>query len=177
MPTRASKECIHTQKEKEQSRAKPSNSGDANSQGDPSIQIQSSSPDWLRIYTIVHLLTCPSSTSQQPTSHHSTPLHTSHPRAPSQELRHHSNHQIKQPNSLHERKTQNRIREKLSTERRVTSGSIDQSSEDETDSHARAREPDSCAAHTEVLTDFDHGLGDFGGVGATVGLGEAEGEW
>jgi len=54
---------------------------------------------------------------------------------------------------------------------------VEESSENETDTNTGSGETDSSASHTDVLGDFDHGVGDFRGVGAAgCGLGDGTGE-
>jgi hypothetical protein len=89
-------------------------------------------------------------------------------------LAHHSNHQIKQTNSLNESESQNGIREQLSSHGWVTSHSHQQGGKHHSDSDTCSSQSDGGGSHTEVLGYLDHGGGDL--AVETAGLGEARGE-
>ena len=87
-------------------------------------------------------------------------------------LAHHRNHQIKQPNSLHECKAENGVGEQLAAHGRVARHSHDEGREDHADADAGAAEADGRGPHAHVLGDLDHGVGNLGGVGARALAGE-----
>lgn len=86
------------------------------------------------------------------------------------ELGHEGNHQVEKTDSLDESETQNGIGEKLATEGRVAGNTVEESGEDETDTDTSTSQTDGGGAHTNVLGDLNHGLGDLGRVGTTLDL-------
>lgn len=86
------------------------------------------------------------------------------------ELGHEGNHEVEETNSLDEGKTQDGVREELTTEGRVASNSVEEGGEDETDTDTGTSQTNGGRAHTQVLGDLDHGLGDLGRVGTALDL-------
>jgi hypothetical protein len=86
------------------------------------------------------------------------------------ELGHEGNHEIEKTNGFDESETQNGVSEKLATEGRVAGNTVQESSEDETDTDTGTSQTDGGSAHTQVLGDLNHGLGDFRGVGTALDL-------
>lgn len=84
------------------------------------------------------------------------------------ELGHEGNHQIEQTDGLDEGETQNGVREQLATEGGVAGNTLDQGSENQTDTDTGTSQTDGSRAHTNVLGDLNHGLGDLGRVGAAA---------
>ena len=88
------------------------------------------------------------------------------------ELGHEGNHEIEETDGLDESEAENGIREELATESGVAGNTVEEGSEDETDTDTGAGQTDGGGTHAEVLGSLDHGLGDLRRVGA-AGL-EAE---
>jgi hypothetical protein len=86
------------------------------------------------------------------------------------ELGHEGNHEIEKTNGLDESETQNGIREELATESRVAGNTVQESSENETDTDTGTSQTDGSRAHTQVLGDLNHGLGDLRRVGTALDL-------
>lgn len=86
------------------------------------------------------------------------------------ELGHEGNHQVEETNGLDESETQNGVGEELATEGRVAGNSVQESGEDETDTDTGTSQTDGSSAHTQVLGDLDHGLGDLRRVGPLLDL-------
>lgn len=84
------------------------------------------------------------------------------------ELGHEGNHEVEKTDGLDESETQNGVREELATESRVAGNAVEEGGEDETDTDTGTSQTNGGSAHTNVLGDFDHGLGDLGGVGTTL---------
>jgi hypothetical protein len=84
-------------------------------------------------------------------------------------LAHHGNHQIEQTHGFDESEAQNGVGEELATQSRVAGHAHEEGGEDETDTDTSTAETDGGRTHTQVLGDFDHGVGDFRGV-RTTGL-------
>ena len=84
------------------------------------------------------------------------------------ELGHEGNHEVEKTNGLDEGETQNCVREKLATKSGVAGNTVQQGSEDATDTNTGTSQTDSGRAHTQVLRDLDHGLGDLRGVSTTL---------
>lgn len=93
-------------------------------------------------------------------------LHILDPRGSSRldVLAHHGNHQVEQTNGFDESETQNGVGEELTTQSRVAGDTEEEGTEDETDTDTGTTETDGGRAHTHVLGDLDHGVGDFRGV-------------
>lgn len=79
-------------------------------------------------------------------------------------LAHHGNHQVEQTDGFDESETQNGVGEELTTQSRVAGDTEEEGTEDETDTDTGTTETDGGRAHTHVLGDLDHGVGDFRGV-------------
>lgn len=86
------------------------------------------------------------------------------------ELGHEGNHQVEKTDGLDESETQNGVGEELATEGRVAGNTVEEGGEDETDTDTGTSQTDGSRAHTEVLGDLDHGLGDLRRVGAALDL-------
>lgn len=86
------------------------------------------------------------------------------------ELGHEGNHEIEKTDGLDESETKNGVREELATESGVAGNTVDEGSEDETDTDTSTSKTNGGRAHTNVLGDLNHGLGDLGGVGAALDL-------
>ena len=91
-----------------------------------------------------------------------------YPRISTYKLGHEGNHQVEQTNGLDESETQNGVREELATEGRVAGDGVQEGSEDETDTDTSTSQTDGGSAHTQILGDLDHGLGDLRGVGTSL---------
>lgn len=85
------------------------------------------------------------------------------------ELGHEGNHEIEKTNGLDESETQNGVGEELATESRVTGNTVQESSENKTDTDTSTGKTDGGGTHTQVLGNLNHGVGDLGRVG-TAGL-------
>lgn len=93
------------------------------------------------------------------------------------ELGHEGNHEIEKTDGLDESETENGIGEKLATESGVAGNTVQEGSEDETDTNTGTSQTNGGGTHTKVLGNLDHGLGDLRAVGATLesgALGGAE---
>lgn len=88
------------------------------------------------------------------------------------ELGHEGNHEIEETDGLDEGEAENGVREELATESGVAGDTVEEGSEDETDTDTGAGQTDGGGTHAEVLGSLNHGLGDLRRVGA-AGL-EAE---
>jgi hypothetical protein len=86
------------------------------------------------------------------------------------ELGHEGNHQIEKTNGLDESETKNGVGEELATEGGVAGNTVEEGSEDETDTDTGTGKTDGGGTHTEVLGDLDHGVGDLRRVGAALDL-------
>lgn len=84
------------------------------------------------------------------------------------ELGHEGNHQIEKTNGLDESETQNGVREELATESGVAGNTVEQGSEDETDTDTGTSQTNGGGTHTQVLGDLDHSLGDLRGVSSAL---------
>ena len=84
------------------------------------------------------------------------------------ELGHEGNHEVEKTDGLDEGETQNGVGEELATESGVAGNTVQKGSEDETDTNTGTSQTDSGRAHTQVLRDLDHGLGDLRGVSTTL---------
>lgn len=82
------------------------------------------------------------------------------------ELGHEGNHEVEETNGLDESETQNGVGEELATKGRVAGNAVDEGGEDETDTDTGTGKTDGSRAHTKVLGDLDHSLGDLRRVGA-----------
>lgn len=78
------------------------------------------------------------------------------------ELGHECNHEIEETDGLDEGETQNGVGEKLATEGRVAGNTVEEGSENEADTDTSTGQTDGGGAHTQVLGDLNHGLGDLG---------------
>lgn len=86
------------------------------------------------------------------------------------ELGHQGNHEVEKSDSLDESETQNGVGEELATESGVAGNTVDEGSEDNTDTNTSTGQTDGGRAHTQVLGDLNHGLGDLGRVGTALSL-------
>ena len=86
------------------------------------------------------------------------------------ELGHEGNHEVEETDGLDEGKAQNGVREELATERGVAGDSVDEGSEDETNTDTGTGKTDGSGTHTDVLGDLNHGVGDLRRVGAALNL-------
>lgn len=86
------------------------------------------------------------------------------------ELGHQGNHEVEKTNGFDESETQDGIREKLTAEGRVTCNTVQESGENETDTNTSTSQTNGGRAHTQVLGDLNHGLGDLRGVGTALDL-------
>jgi hypothetical protein len=86
------------------------------------------------------------------------------------ELGHEGNHEIEKTDGLDEGESQNGVREELTAEGRVAGNTVEEGSEDEADTDTSTSQTDGGGAHTQVLGDLNHGVGDLGRVGALLGL-------
>ena len=86
------------------------------------------------------------------------------------ELGHEGNHEIEKTDGLDESETQNGVGEKLATESRVAGNTVDEGSEDETNTDTGTGQTDGGRAHTNVLGDLNESVGHLGGVGTTLDL-------
>lgn len=86
------------------------------------------------------------------------------------ELGHEGNHQIEKTNGLDESETQNGVGEELASESGVAGNTVEEGSEDETDTNTGTSQTNGGGTHTQVLGDLNHGLGDLGGVGTALDL-------
>src|SRR5687768_11885291 len=84
------------------------------------------------------------------------------------ELGHEGNHQVEKTNGLDESETKNGVGEELATEGGVAGNTVEEGSEDETDTDTGTGKTDGGGTHTEVLGDLDHGVGDLRRVGAAL---------
>jgi len=84
------------------------------------------------------------------------------------ELSHEGNHQVEQTNGFDEGETKNGVREELATEGGVAGNAVEEGGEDETNTDTGTSQTDSSRAHTNVLGDLNHGLGDLRGVGTAL---------
>lgn len=84
------------------------------------------------------------------------------------ELGHEGNHEVEKTNGFDESETQNGVREELATEGRVAGNTVEESSEDETDTDTGTSQTNGGRAHTNVLGDLDHSLGDLRRVGTAL---------
>jgi hypothetical protein len=84
------------------------------------------------------------------------------------EFGHEGNHEVEKTNGFDESETQNGVREELATEGRVAGNAVQECSEDETDTDTGTSETNGGRAHTNVLGDLDHGLGNLRGVGTAL---------
>lgn len=80
------------------------------------------------------------------------------------ELGHEGNHEVEKTNGFDESETQNGVREQLASESRVAGNTVQEGSEDKTDTDTSTGKTDGGGTHTQVLGDLDHGLGDLRGV-------------
>lgn len=85
------------------------------------------------------------------------------------ELGHEGNHQVEKTNGLDESETENGIGEELATEGGVAGNTVEEGSEDETDTDTGTGKTNGGSTHTQVLGDLDHGLGDLRRVGTLLG--------
>lgn len=83
-------------------------------------------------------------------------------------LAHHGNHEIEQTDGLDESEAQNGVGEELSTHAGVAGNGNQQRGEDHADTDTGTAESDGSRAHTNVLGDLHHGVGDLRGVGAAT---------
>ena len=86
------------------------------------------------------------------------------------ELGHEGNHEVEKTDGFDESETQNGVREELASESRVAGNTVQEGSEDETDTDTSTGKTDGSGTHTNVLGDLNHGLGDLGRVGAALAL-------
>lgn len=86
------------------------------------------------------------------------------------ELGHQGNHEVEKSDSLNESETQNGVGEELATESGVAGNTVDEGSENDTDTNTSTGQTDGRRTHTQVLGDLNHGLGDLGRVGAALSL-------
>ena len=84
------------------------------------------------------------------------------------ELGHEGNHQVEKTNGLDKGETQNGIREELATESGVAGNTVEEGSEDETDTNTGTGKTNGGGTHTNVLGDLNHGLGNLGRVGTAL---------
>lgn len=84
------------------------------------------------------------------------------------ELGHEGNHEIEETDGLDEGETQNGVGEELATEGGVAGNTVEQGGEDEADTDTSTGQTDGGGAHTQVLGDLNHGLGDLGLVAALL---------
>lgn len=76
-------------------------------------------------------------------------------------LAHHGNHEVEQTNGFDEGETKNGVGEELATESRVAGDGQEERTENNTDTNTGTTETDGSRAHTNVLGDLDHGVGDL----------------
>lgn len=86
------------------------------------------------------------------------------------ELGHEGNHQVEKTDGLDESETQNGVGEELATEGRVAGNTVEEGSEDETDTDTGTSQTDGGGTHTQVLGDLDHSLSDLRRVGTLLDL-------
>ena len=86
------------------------------------------------------------------------------------ELGHEGNHQVEKTNGLDESETKNGVGEELATESGVAGNTVEEGSEDQTDTDTSTGKTNGGGTHTNVLGDLNHGLGDLGGVGTALDL-------
>jgi len=86
------------------------------------------------------------------------------------ELGHEGNHQIEKTDGLDESETQNGVGEELASESGVAGNTVEEGSEDETDTNTGTSQTNGSGTHTQVLGDLNHSLGDLGGVGTALDL-------
>lgn len=86
------------------------------------------------------------------------------------ELGHKGNHEVEKTDGFDESETQNGIREELATKSRVTGNTVQEGGEDETDTDTGTSQTNGSGAHTQVLRDLDHSLGDLRRVGTALDL-------
>lgn len=82
------------------------------------------------------------------------------------ELSHQGNHEVEKTNGLDEGETQNGVGEQLATEGGVAGNTVQESSEDETDTNTGTSQTDGGGTHTQVLGNLNEGVGHLGAVGA-----------
>lgn len=78
------------------------------------------------------------------------------------ELGHEGNHEVEETDGLDEGETQNGVGEELATEGRVAGNTVEEGGEDKADTDTSTGQTDGGRAHTQVLGDLNHGLGDLG---------------
>lgn len=79
-------------------------------------------------------------------------------------LAHHGNHEIEKTDGLNESEAKNGVGEELTTHGGVAGDTLEEGSEDETDTDTSTAETNGGVTHTHVLRDLDHGVGDLGAV-------------
>jgi hypothetical protein len=84
------------------------------------------------------------------------------------ELGHEGNHEIEKTDGLDEGETQNGVGEELAAEGGVAGNTVEEGSEDEADTDTSTGQTNGGGAHTQVLGDLDHGLGNLGLVAALL---------
>lgn len=84
------------------------------------------------------------------------------------ELGHEGNHEVEETDGLDESETQNGVREQLATEGGVAGNAVEEGGEDETDTNTGTSQANGRSAHTNVLGDLNHGVGDLGRVGTAL---------
>lgn len=90
------------------------------------------------------------------------------PRRSTYKLGHEGNHEVEKTNGLDEGETKNGVREELATEGGVAGNAVQESGEDETDTDTGTSQTNGSSAHTNVLGDLNHGLGDLRRVGTAL---------
>jgi hypothetical protein len=79
-------------------------------------------------------------------------------------LAHHGNHEVEESDSLNEGEAKNGVGEQLPTHAGVAGNSRNEGCEDHTDTDTGSCQSDSGRAHSQVLGDLNHGIGDLRGV-------------
>lgn len=92
------------------------------------------------------------------------------------ELGHEGNHEIEKTDGLDEGETQNGVGEKLATESRVAGNTVDEGSEDETNTNTGTSQTNGGRAHTNVLGHLNQSVGHLGRVGTALDLESVAGD-
>lgn len=84
------------------------------------------------------------------------------------ELGHEGNHQVEKTNGFDESETQNSVGEELATESRVAGNTVEEGSEDETNTDTSTSQTNGGGTHTDVLGNLNESLSDLGRVGTAL---------